>query len=353
MHRSIKEHPAYNDLIRQIKANDTRLRTPTRHGPSPRYDEWYQLLKHKQDLLYMQLEVWDELDLCYKYDPNQPRVPAGNSDGGQWTDAGGGIDPIVTGATLAQSASKPATGSWIGRAEQIAREIDRNIPLRAIVRSHPVIRSVTSLLSFLKTPELEYPLADAVQQYNAIAAADDPYVVPLLSLRAKQFTKGETDTKVWASVREVDKDTVRKFCPKYWEIQTIADNVASTMGPISSYGSPQNYGIQFHLRAANIVTDLGDPTLKAELYLMAPLEGATSDYYREGVRTKEGGSLGLDVYESVGSDLTRIYDFKTGKTALDSTRMGNFAYSSSKTFPNTRQFFVIQVKPSPGAIKEW
>jgi hypothetical protein len=24
-----------------------------------------------------------------KYDPNQPRVPAGNSDGGQWTDTGG------------------------------------------------------------------------------------------------------------------------------------------------------------------------------------------------------------------------------------------------------------------------
>ncbi len=24
------------------------------------------------------------------FDPNQPRVPAGNSDGGQWTDAGGG-----------------------------------------------------------------------------------------------------------------------------------------------------------------------------------------------------------------------------------------------------------------------
>ncbi|MGK2921792.1 MAG: hypothetical protein ACSLE4_03230 [Methyloceanibacter sp.] len=25
-----------------------------------------------------------------KFDPNQPRVPAGNPDGGQWTDAGGG-----------------------------------------------------------------------------------------------------------------------------------------------------------------------------------------------------------------------------------------------------------------------
>ena len=28
-----------------------------------------------------------------KYDPNQPRVPAGNPDGGQWTDAGGGGGP--------------------------------------------------------------------------------------------------------------------------------------------------------------------------------------------------------------------------------------------------------------------
>ena len=29
-------------------------------------------------------------DTVKKYDPNQPRVPAGNPDGGQWTDGGGG-----------------------------------------------------------------------------------------------------------------------------------------------------------------------------------------------------------------------------------------------------------------------
>jgi hypothetical protein len=27
-----------------------------------------------------------------KFSPDQPRVPAGNPDGGQWTDGGGGID---------------------------------------------------------------------------------------------------------------------------------------------------------------------------------------------------------------------------------------------------------------------
>jgi len=29
-------------------------------------------------------------DAVKAFDPNQPRVPAGNPDGGQWTDGGGG-----------------------------------------------------------------------------------------------------------------------------------------------------------------------------------------------------------------------------------------------------------------------
>ncbi len=347
MHRSIKEHPAYNDLIRQIKANDTRLRTPTRHGPSPRYDEWYQLLKHKQDLLYMQLEVWDELDLCYKYDPNQPRVPAGNSGGGQWTDAGGGIDPVVTGATLAQSASKPATGSWTGRAEQIAREIDRNTPLRAIVRSNPVIRSVTSLLSFLKTPELEYPLADAVQQYNAIAAADDPYVVPLLSLRAKQFTKGDSDTKIWASVREVDRETFSKFCPNYFTVQTQAEMVANTMGPMRLYGTPQNYGNQFHARLAVAIRLLNNPNLHAEYPIWKPGANVPDSLYDEPARRGASGTILPDIYEEVSTDTLCLYDAKTGPTELSHSRMELFSRGMAKTKPGVRYIFIMEVRTGP------
>ena len=33
--------------------------------------------------------------LEHKYSPNQPRVPAGNPDGGQWTDGGGGATRIA------------------------------------------------------------------------------------------------------------------------------------------------------------------------------------------------------------------------------------------------------------------
>lgn len=350
MHQSPKEHPSYYELIRKIRTNDVLLRSQNRGDPLSREREKYVLLQRQQERLYTQLEFWNELDLLFKYDTDQPRVPPGHPDGGQWTNGSGGIDPIVTGATLGDSVSQPGNNSWIGRTEQFARQIDREIPLPAIVRSNPIIRSAASLLSFLKTPELEYPLAEALQQYNAIVATEDPYVVPFIAMRANQCAKDET--KIWASVCEVDKDTVCKFCPSHWEIQIIANNIASTIGPMSSYRSPQNYGTQFHLRAANVVRGLGDPTLIAELYLMAPLEGAPASYYRNDVGTREAGSLGLDVYEEVGTDLTCIYDFKTGKTALDATRMGNFAYSSTKTFPDTKQFFVIEIKPRPDAIKE-
>lgn len=302
MTRSPKEDPAYHRLLRQLRANDVALRTPKRCASMAEQKEEYLLLQQKQDLLYTQLQFWDELELICKFDPNQPRVPAGNSDGGQWTDSGGGIDPIVTGATLAQSASKPGSSAWIGRAQQIGRQIDRNIPLRAIVRSHPVIRSVASLLSFLKTPELEYPLADAVQQYNAIAAAEDPHVVPLLSLRAKQFTKGDSDTKIWASVREVDRETFSKLCPNYFTVQTQAEMVANTMGPMRLYGTPQNYGNQFHARLAVAIRLLNNPNLHAEYPIWKPGENVPQSLYKIRPYRGESGTIVPDIYEEVSPD---------------------------------------------------
>jgi hypothetical protein len=37
-------------------------------------------------------EMSDALFLLQKYNPDQPRVPAGNRGGGQWTSGGGGVD---------------------------------------------------------------------------------------------------------------------------------------------------------------------------------------------------------------------------------------------------------------------
>ncbi|WP_083239113.1 hypothetical protein [Methyloceanibacter superfactus] len=55
-------------------------------------------------------------DAVNKYDPNQPRVPAGHPDGGQWTDTGGGTGgrlPRGPG-TLLDVDDGPSEG-WRGR----------------------------------------------------------------------------------------------------------------------------------------------------------------------------------------------------------------------------------------------
>ena len=60
-----------------------------------------------------------EREQARKYDLNQPRVPAGNPDGGQWTSSGGG-----TGARLA-AADKPRFGG--GAALAIILEIPKQV----------------------------------------------------------------------------------------------------------------------------------------------------------------------------------------------------------------------------------
>ena len=56
--------------------------------------------------------------LILKYDPDQPRVPASNPDGGQWTDTGGSDDGYVLLAE-AETGRRTDAGSGLGRRRQM------------------------------------------------------------------------------------------------------------------------------------------------------------------------------------------------------------------------------------------
>jgi hypothetical protein len=84
------------------------------------------LLKIKSDLAAVELlralkRLSDACDV--KYDPNQPRVPAGNSEGGQWTEGGGGSGSGSSGnggRTQTPPSAKPSGATpWVN--------IDRSI----------------------------------------------------------------------------------------------------------------------------------------------------------------------------------------------------------------------------------
>jgi HK97 family phage prohead protease len=78
-------------ILWNIKANELLLAVLKRASPSDYNRRWIESLEAENAELkrrstnYELFRFW----LSHKFDPNQPRVSAGNSDGGRWTDGGG------------------------------------------------------------------------------------------------------------------------------------------------------------------------------------------------------------------------------------------------------------------------
>jgi len=69
-----------------------------------------QQLRCKLASLRLELELWKFASKWRKYSPDQPRVPAGKPDGGQWTSTGGGVgrnDPRVISDATPDNSFKP------------------------------------------------------------------------------------------------------------------------------------------------------------------------------------------------------------------------------------------------------
>ena len=114
--------------------------------------------------------AFDEFRRKYNYNPNQPRVPAGNPDGGQWTDAGGGgggsgnaddgrvisdalPDGLIPGARYAQArgrGSRTLVGRWPGATphQEVMRAIsasEAEIALERVREIDPTWRPTPSI----------------------------------------------------------------------------------------------------------------------------------------------------------------------------------------------------------------
>lgn len=348
MHRSPRNNSKDLDLQWQLHANDVLLKAARLASQDGRHDALCQRVATEQRVL--RAELLEYQHLCRKYDPDQPRAPAGTSGGGQWVSEGGSGSAVADKqppkdqeTTTFQGIAATAS-SAVHEAQKIGGKIGRELPIRKL----PLIGSAVTLLSALKEPAIEYPVEEALRLYNAIVAAGDPHTIAIVSARARQYVKGESEERLWASVLQADMETVKQYCPRYLDVQNIANDVAATMGPIAQYGSQQNYGNQFHLLAAGEVQKRWQGQLLPELFMMAPLAGASDEYYKVGVGTRETDSIGLDVYERVDDETACIYDFKTGARRLRTRRMNDFSYSSAKTFPKVKRFFVIEIRPSVG-----
>ncbi len=93
-----KDYSNQHRLLWNIKANEVLIEALKRSPQSDYNCRWLARLKEENAELKSHSTLYEPFQIWYrKYNPDQPRVSAGNADGGQWTEGGGGVGGRVGG----------------------------------------------------------------------------------------------------------------------------------------------------------------------------------------------------------------------------------------------------------------
>lgn len=148
-------------ILWNIKANEVLIQALKRSPPREHNLLWLASLAQENSelkshsLLYEPFQIW-----VRKYNPDQPRVPAGNSDGGQWTGEGGS-GGVTGGAQLASGhgrfggavavGRKPETGPKApdGTTEQFVGRAGGRVPVDQGSSSQPATKFTGETRKFI------------------------------------------------------------------------------------------------------------------------------------------------------------------------------------------------------------
>lgn len=171
-----------------------------------------------------------------------------------------------------------------------------------------------------------------------LAGREDATSVPVLEFRAQEFAGGKEagGTIAFASVRDVGRDEVDRYCPRLGEVQERTDRITAQVDAEGVDRSPQDRGTEIHTRLRDEIRDLRDPKFIAE-----------RSYMKEFEETRYGAkdSIRIDVLEDVRNGTVCVYDVKTGRSGLVDSRMADIAARVQSNFPGTHRILVSEIRP--------
>ncbi len=318
------------------------------------------------------------LGLKAGFNTSQPRVPAGDPDGGQWTDGGGsagrsrpsGIPAspgassgIVPGRTPGAAASnKPA----IDRARIATRPGPSNRPGRPDVRhtvslpggrrfvfqtegtsqtvldgaGNPIIKTLWTPQGPMSQPVVRVASADdtqgvfdaARQLYNRLSAANTRDQRACLAFTAKEFRPGGSLLTPLSFVGMLSRAETEKVCTKLQLVQKLADEAMGEAKLTGPYSNATVFGTAVHTRLHKKIMSLKDPTLTSEQSLLKRMEESLIDF----------SAVRVDVLEDRNVGPICVYDLKTGRRGLSRSRAIEFA---TRLAYLGRPIIIIEVRP--------
>lgn len=258
--------------------------------PQSTFDTALHQLRHDHAVLSLELEQikWDYYSR--KFNPDQPRVPAGSSDGGQWGGGGGG-----------QATVKPAF--FDRRRAEAARKA----------------------------------LEAALALFAQLSAQNRPGQQAIFGFNARGFQPDGTGSLDQNSIQTLGRDEVSAACPRLGEVQDRVDRITADVKRENLGLSSTQFGTEVHTRLKNEINGLREPDFLSEV---SYLKSREADHYGQ------IGSIRVDVDERVNVRTVCVYDIKTGTSGLSLPRMIEIAgriYVSFDKMPT--RIIVAEIRP--------
>ena len=304
----------------------------------------------------------------YRYDPNQPRVPAGHSDGGQWTDGNYAQRRLPAERPTSplfelglQELHRSGAQSMTDVSAQ-ARRLPRLLPMPPIKPSPffelgaraPFPRDARAAVKDVES---------ALALYNELSLHNSPEQRAIIAFKARDYVRTEAPVLELLRLGVLTQSEVNLICNQFNTVQKLTDGAAAAVQAGRLPLDPGQYGTAVHQLIKEAVNGPKKPkssndarpypTLWAEQSFAKQYEEAKkqevsnqSPQKPEDTYYSAPGSIRVDVYEKVNPKTVCVYDIKTGRSGLTGPHMLEIAIRVARRFDAGARIVVMEMRPT-------
>jgi hypothetical protein len=311
----------------------------------------------------------------YRYDPNQPRVPAGHSDGGQWTDGNSGGERHLRTERPTSPLFELSLQEFQRHGAQSVTDVSARARRLSPWRAFPLPTKPSPLFELgarAPMPPETHPAAkdmeSALGLYDALSLHNSPEQRAVIAFKARDYRRGEAPVLELLRVGILTRSEVGLICKQFGTVQDLTDKAAAAVQAEKLPLDPGQYGTAVHTLVKEAVNgpkkpkSSGDvrayPKLWAEESFAKNYEESREHKSREaatiGNPSPQGpgdtyygapGSIRVDVYEEVNPKTVCVYDIKTGRSGLSGPHMLEIAIRVARRLPGAR-IVVMEMRPT-------
>lgn len=322
-----------------IAANNVLIKALALATQSDTNRQWQTRLVLEQKMLQNLLRFVDTVELWQKanFHPDQPRVPAGNSDGGQWTDGGGGSDSGGLVQNVRQDVQSPL------------------IPFKPLTGGGGAGggAGLLYLPYMLRKPDefpSPLPLEDGLVEFNRLSKQNDPNKQPIILFRPRDWRSDgspkPSQLRVRTGVKLVTKDEIKQYCPEYDLVQVLANRAADATGPRSNYPSAAVWGTATHFNMKGEVNGYPGELYAEQSFVKYREEVLNNpERYQRDADYGEKDSIRIDTRGNIHNNTVCVYDLKTGDRGISVPRAIEIYETVRRRFKIMPEVRIVEVNP--------